>query len=332
MKVEDLGVGVIGCGWAGRNAAEQVSAVDRAHVIGIHDVDPKAAAALAAEHGVPAYASYEEMLDADDCGAVAIGSPQFAHKDQVLAAAAAGKHIFCEKPMALSVEDCDEMLAAAEQAGVVFCVGHVLRLLAPYAAAAKLVRTEDLGAPLGVAIARCNSTFAGRDVPGHWRSRQATSGGLLMEVSVHELDFMRHLCGEPEQVFAQSQTISDLPTDYPDLWHVQVRFRSGAIGLLRASRSDHVGASHFTIQCPRGTISNDNKERTLLVRKSDGADVPFPEEEMENGCLWEYRSWVEAIHDGTPMVVNARDGRQAVAMACAAMESAETGLAIIVTA
>lgn len=103
------------------------------------------------------------------------------------------------------------------------------------------------------------------------------------------------------------------------------------MGMLRASQSDFLGAHHFTIQCPGGTISNDNPERELRMARADGSTREIRKKEleaMEPGNLWEYRSWIEAIHDGTPLIVDAWDGRQAVAMACAAMESAQTGKAV----
>ena len=327
MGASSIGVGVVGCGWAGKNAATQITKVDRAHLVGICDVDAEAAKAAAEEYGVPAFTDYEALLDADGLGAVAIGSPQFAHHEQVLAAAARGKHIFCEKPMALTVADCDEMIAAADKADVKFCVGQVLRLLAQYAKTAELIESRQLGAPQGVAVTRASGNFANIS-PTHWRSKQELSGGLLFEVNVHELDFMRSLCGEPEEIFASAQTVTDSVLDYPDLWHVQIKFRDGAIGLLRASRSHLLGEHYFTVQCPQGTISNNNAERALRLRQADETELTVSKEEleqMENGFFIEFRSWIEAIHDGSPMIVDASDGRQAVAMAEAAIESARSG-------
>ena len=325
-KSNDLGVGVIGCGWAGRNAATQVTKVPRARLVGIFDVDESAVREHAAAYDVPAFTDLDKLITRPELDAIMIGSPQFAHKAQVLAAAAHGKHIFCEKPMALSLSDCDEMLDAAREAGVVFCVGQVLRLIGVYAKSRELIESEQLGSPLGIAVVRCSGPFSADE---HWRAKQELCGGTLFEFSVHELDFMRHLCGEPEEVFAQSQKIlRSSPSDYPDHWHVQVRFKGGAIGMLRASQCQTLGEGYFSIQCPHGTITTNRGDGNLRVKKVDGPEIEVTKDElsqMPNGFFVEVKSWIDAIHDNTPMIVNAFDGRQAVAMVSAAMESARTG-------
>lgn len=331
VESNDLGVGVIGCGWAGRNAAKQITRVTRARLVGIFDMDAQAAQEHAAEYNVPAYTELEQMLTRSDLDAIMIGSPQFAHKEQVLAAAAHGKHIFCEKPMALSLSDCDEMIAAANRANVKFCVGQVLRLLVPYVKCKELIESEELGSPLGVAIARCGGPFG---PAGHWRTKQSLSGGTLFEFSVHELDFMRHLAGEPEEVFAQSQQIlTPSPSDYPDLWHVQVRFKSGAIGMLRASQCHTLSENYISVQCPRGSITTNHGDRQLRFKTVDGTETTVTEEELSkipDGFFVEVKSWVDAIYDDTPMIVCAYDGRQAIAMVSAATESAQTGKPCVV--
>ena len=325
-KMNILGVGVIGCGWAGKNLATQIVKVPRARLVGIFDIDARAAEDYATEHGVPAFSNLANMLDLPDLDAIMIGAPQFVHKEQVLAAAAHGKHIFCEKPMSLSLSDCDEMITAAKDANVKFCVGQVLRLIAPYAKSRELIESEQLGSPHAIAVVRCSGPFT---AAGHWRTKQALCGGTLFEFSVHELDFMRHLCGEPIEVFAQSQRVlKSSPADYPDHWHIQVRFDSGAIGMLRASQGQTIAEQHFTIQCPGGTITANQANGTVQLKKVDDTEINVTREEMSqipNGFFVEVKSWVDAIHDDTPMIVDASDGRQAIAMVSAAIESDRMG-------
>ena len=324
MDSTELGVGVVGGGWAGQNAATQIAKVDRARLVGVSDID--AARKLADQCDVPAYRELEQLLERPELDAVMIGSPPHAHKEQVLAAVAQGKHIFCEKPLAMTPADCDQMIAAADNAHVKICVGHVVRLYGSNRKIKQLIESEKLGPPSAMAITRSGVPFGTN--PDHWRAKQELCGGLLFEINVHELDLLRFFCGEPEEVFAQSQKVLPPPPDYPDLWHVQVRFRNGAIGLLRSSQCHFLREQHLTIQCPGGTLSTNNDDHQLRLKKRDDTLIEVSKDElaqMEDEMLWEYRSWIEAIHDGTPMVVTAFDGRQAVAMASAAIESDRTG-------
>jgi predicted dehydrogenase len=236
--------------------------------------------------------------------------------------------------MALTVPDCDEMIRAAEAAGVKFMVGQVLRLIASYAKAKQLIESEELGKPMAISMTRLGEAFTEAFNKG-WRTNRELSGGLLLEVHVHEIDFMRHVCGEVESVTAQATKVFDQEMAYEDLWHVQFQFRNGAIGLLRAGLSTLLAEHYFTIQCDGGTITTNTRKGGLTFRKPGSEPTVIEDDElnkMEDGFRWELRSWVEAILDGKPMIVTAQDGRAAVAIAEAAVESARTGRAVPVRA
>ncbi|MDP7400106.1 MAG: Gfo/Idh/MocA family oxidoreductase, partial [Lentisphaeria bacterium] len=268
-----------------------------------------------------------------DVDAVVIASPPLTHKDITLRAVAAGKHVFCEKPMALSVADCDEMLAAAAAAAVKLCVGQVLRLVGPYRKALELIGSENLGAPSGIAVARCSGYSAQGSFGVAWRQSGETSGGLLLEINAHEFDFLRAVCGEPESVHAQGARVMEDGFNYNDLWYINVRFRSGAIGVLHSSRSCFVRMEYFTIQCPGGTISTYDQVAALTLATTAGESRAWSPEDLENyedPFRYELRSWLEAITDDTPMIVDGTDGRMAVAMAAAAHQSARSGEVVAV--
>lgn len=324
---DSVGVAIIGCGSIGQYLLERLARVPRARLVAALDENRSAAESIAAKYGARVFETLDAMLEAPDVEAVLVATPQFAHTKPVLAAAARGKHIYCEKPMALSVADCDEMIRATDAAGVKFMVGQVLRLIAPYARAKQLIDAEKLGAPKAISITRLGEGFGPAFNLG-WRTKRDLTGGLLLEVHVHEIDYMRHVCGEVESVFAHGIKVLPQDMEYEDLWHVNLRFRNGAVGLLRGGLSTLIGEHHFTIQCSDGTITNNTPKRALTFRKrgQDVIEVPQIElEKMEDGFVWELRSWIEAILDGKPMIVTARDGRQAVAIAEAAEESAKTG-------
>ena len=329
---KSVNIGVIGCGPHGCFLADRLKALDGARITVGYDPDPAAAAAFAETCSCAAAADFDALLD-DEVDAVVIASPPLTHKDSTLRAIAAGKHVFCEKPMALSVADCDEMLAAAAAATVKLCVGQVLRLVGPFRQALELIGSENLGAPSGIAVARC-SGYSDRGGFGvAWRQSSETSGGLLFEINAHELDFLRAVCGEPESVYAQGVRVMEDGFDYNDLWYVNVRFRSGAIGVLHSSRSCFVRMGYFTIQCPGGTISTYDQTAALTLTTTAGESRTWSPEDLENyedPFRYELRSWLEAITADTPMIVDGNDGRMAVAMAAAAHESARSGEVVAV--
>src|SRR5437868_4423406 len=126
-RVSDLGVGLIGCGAMGRGLAKALKEIEGARLAGVADVDPAALAASQAELEAPGFASAEALLEQPGVQAVIIASPGFQHRPLTELAAAAGKAVFVEKPMATTTADCDAMIGAAERAGVLLMVGLVLR-------------------------------------------------------------------------------------------------------------------------------------------------------------------------------------------------------------
>ncbi len=122
-----IGIGLIGCGNMGTSLAKGLLNVDAAQLVAVSDVNEELAAKASAELGGDAHTDYKDMLARDDVQGVAIASPQFLHCQMTLDAAAAGKHVFSEKPMATNVADCDKMIQACADAGVKLMIGQVCR-------------------------------------------------------------------------------------------------------------------------------------------------------------------------------------------------------------
>ncbi|MHC4717503.1 MAG: Gfo/Idh/MocA family protein, partial [Planctomycetota bacterium] len=151
--------GVIGLGFMGRTHLASVAAHAAGRVVSVHDVEPErltgpltpgggnieTGAGVWDASSVRRCERIEEILDDPEIDAVVAAVPSHLHADVVCAALSAGKHVFCEKPMALTVSDCDRMLASAEQAGKVLMVGHCIRFWGEYAAAAEMVRSGRYG-------------------------------------------------------------------------------------------------------------------------------------------------------------------------------------------
>jgi len=330
--MERLGVGLIGCGSMGRSLGRQLAHVESARLVGITDVSPEALKQASEELGAPPVSTAEALLASPEVQAVVIAAPPFEHRALTEAAAARGKHVFVEKPMAPNTRDCDAMSAAVERAGVTLMVGQVLRYYPTWWQILELVRAGEIGKPLAVAITRISSGWGGWSVP--WRNSLDLSGGLLMEVNAHEIDFMCQVCGEVTRVYAEADRYCDDPADYPNLYFVSLRFAGGAVGLLHSSQLAAVADLSGKVQGSEGTIVYTNGfspsgEIRYARREGEVQRIGVSEIQVEQPVRKELRLFVETILTGAPSPIPAADGRRNVAIAEAAYESARTGEAVL---
>lgn len=318
-----LEVGLLSCGNMARTLAQACNRLERAHVARVCDVVPEAAKAFGEQLGVPWTDRAEEVLADPAIGAVIVATPNFTHADLVVQAAAAGKHIFCEKPLALSVGDCDRMIAAARGAGVHLCVGQVLRYLPVFDRMKRLIDGGTIGAPFAMRISR----LGGWGEKAGWRQRRETCGGPLFEVNAHELDYMRYVLGEPETVYATgSQTVVQ-GTDFEDTAFVSVRFAGGRHAVLHSSIGAALGGYTGLIQGSEGTIAFTNWPSRIEWKRFDGQSEVIPADQITapDAHERELSHLVEAALDGRAPAISGADGRAVVAMAEAATNSMRTG-------
>lgn len=327
---EALTVGLLGCGNFGRGLAKAFAATPRVRVVACADRNAEAAAGCAAALGARAL-SPDALLAATDVAAVLICTPNATHRACVEAALAARKHVWCEKPMALTVEDCDAMLAAAGRAGVRFTVGHMQRHFPLLAAVREAVQAGAVGRPAMVSLARREFLRRG---PGWLRQRQVV-GGLQFQSSVHEFDWLRSAFGEVVQVCAQGvRAPLQGYLDFPDGILVQLAFASGCVGSLAACMTDFVPQYRGEVNGPEGSLHFDLVAGGYRVGTPDGAlrEVAVPQGALGAaygpGGARAREDFVGWVLDGVQPAVTARDGRQAAAIACAVGESLATGQSV----
>jgi predicted dehydrogenase len=322
-----LGVGLIGCGGMGRSLGKQLLEVGGAKLVGVTDVAPPAVSQACEELAAPGFASVEELLANPELQAVIIASPPFEHRPLTELAASRGKHVFVEKPMAANSADCDAMTRAAEAAGVKLMVGQVLRYYACWWQVLELVRQGEIGTPWGVTVTRIGGGWGGWSQP--WRNSLEKSGGLLMEVNAHEIDFMCQICGDVTRVYAEADHYGEDPSDYPNLYFVSLRFANGAVGLLHSSTVSAVGELSGKVQGSEGSLIYTGGfaggEIRYAKRDAEATVLKIGDIQVEQPVRKELRLFVESVLNDTPVPIPPAEGKRNVVIAEAAYESARTG-------
>ena len=248
-----LGLGVIGCGNMGASLANGARELDCAEVVCVSDVDREKGHALSEKMDCDYEADYHTMLAREDVQAVMIATPPFLHIDPTIAAAQAGVHVFCEKPMSPTLAGCDAMIAACEQGGVKLGIGLVCRFHPVHRKVRDLARAGDLGTPLCLMVHRLGGGWGGV-WSATWRESRAKSGGTLMEVNAHEIDFMRFVMGDAESVSAVGGQFVQMETDFPDVALVSIRFKNGGVGVLHSSQASAIGGYGGRLDCAKGSV------------------------------------------------------------------------------
>lgn len=320
-------LGFVGAGGFGSYTADLISQIPEIELAGVADPNMEAAERLASRHNVPAWSSYEELIAECDCDAVSVITPHNTHRDIVVAATQAGRHVFCEKTMAMNVAECHEMVDSADAAGVKLMVGHKRRFRPPYAEMKRLLETGDFGRPVAINVAG----YFGRRMEGFWKSLTAC-GGLLYWAGVHDVDTVRNLMGEVKSVYATTgpKLRPDL-SDQEESISVTMNFESGAIGSLQVSTfypmATYRTSFSFQIVCERGGIAYDPRQ-VAVVSQLEGKPVQttfFEGYGAESAFLHEWSNFAGWVLHDEPPVLTGNDGLRCVEIMQAAYISADTG-------
>ena len=313
----------------GMALAEQAATVDDAELAVCCDIDEDKARAAADKLGADLCTSTDQLFARQDVDGVIIAAPNFLHKQIAVAAAGAGKHIFCEKPMALCKADCQAMIDAARAAGVKLMVGQVLRYVSPYVWIDELLRSGELGEPFGIQITRIGGGWASGVYAAPWRMKRETCGGPLYEINQHEIDFIRRIMGEVSSVVAMMDNfVSQDEFDYEDFAYVLMDFQSGGKGCLLGGHSAVLGCYDGKIYATGGTLYFDstNGELLYMAKGQEARRLPYSEVPgYENGVRREVREWVEACLGDTAPPIPGEEGMANVEIAQAAHLSAQEG-------
>ena len=229
-----LRFGLVGCGDFGVHFTDYLREV--ADVVALCDVKEANTAAVAKHHhlDVPHYTDYRRMFDAANLDAVAITATNFVHCEIACAAAQAGLHIYCEKAMARTVDECWQMVRAAQKDNVKLMVGHKRRLRPPWARMVELTDDALLGVPLAITVTQYTD-MRPYAYGGTWWSKKELGGGHFHLLGVHVIDWFRAMCGDASVVTALHGPRQDDIYEYRDIVHVTYQFTDGAVASISSS-------------------------------------------------------------------------------------------------
>jgi inositol 2-dehydrogenase len=320
MKIK---IGIVGAGRMGNVFAHHLSMNQHVAVAAIADSHPEKAQQLAADYAIPkTYSEYGDLLAHPDLEAVVIATSTHTHPEIIKAAAAAQKHIFCEKPLALTLQGCDEAIAAVEKAGVKMQIGFMRRFDPPYLEAKRKIAAGEIGQPVMFKAAsrdpkRTSLHFA----------RRENSGGLIMDMGVHDFDAAGWLMGSAIQrvsseggclVYPELQEAGDI-----DNAIINLKFENGAPGNIDLSRNAVYGYDIRTeILGSEGSLWIGKLQQTaLLTLNREGVrhdTVPYFMERFADAYAAEIKAFVECIRNDQPPACDGRSARMATAAGLAA--------------
>jgi predicted dehydrogenase len=269
--MQELHFGVIGAGYMGRLEARLAQTVPGCRLVGIWNRTAATAADLARELGCEHYPTMEALIADPAINAVMVATANAAHVEPVLAAAQAGKHIFLEKPMALTVADCRRMIEATQAAGVTLMLGHPQRFIDGARVARRALLAGEIGDPVALRVERYFWVDKRGPSP-HWKMQRQLSGGHLFH-HMHELCTARYLLGEYDTVYAQMGNLAhqeDGADAEDDVVQVATRFVSGVLGTFEFGSAYRRRQHYLRIHGTEGTIIINFQGGTLSISGRSG--------------------------------------------------------------
>mgnify|MGYP001604998623 CR=1 FL=1 len=337
--------GIIGCGVISHCPAPALPASKKMRLVAVFDVRRESAEAVGRKFGVAHYADMLSFLAHPGMEAVTVGTPSGAHMDPVIAAMKAGKHVICEKPLEITLEKCDRMIAEAKKAGVVLSVVFPSRFQPGVREMKRAIDAGRFGRLTSCdAIVKWYRTQAYYD-SGAWRGTWGLDGGgALMNQSVHTVDLLLHLAGDVKELVAFAGCLAHQRIEVEDEAVASLRFKSGSLGFLEGSACASPGMSRYLhISGEKGTaylmdeLVTDWKfaepkkgDETMVERfgpkvKKAGPGAEDPRAISYLPHMRQFEDVCSAIRTGREPLVTAASARKATELILAIYESALNG-------
>ncbi len=345
MEMKKMKAAVVGYGGMGGWHANHLLNSDVAELAGIYDIDPKKSE-LARSRGIRAYETYEELLADRDVELLTVAIPNDVHEEVVIKALNAGKNVICEKPVTLSMESLERMIAAAEKNGVRFTVHQNRRWDVDYLAMQKIHDSGEIGKVLNIE----SRIHGSRGIPSDWRGIKQYGGGMLYDWGIHLIDQILMIFGfdQVESVYCIVDNITNKEVD--DGFRLDLNFKNGSRATIEVGTYNFIAMPRFYMRAEKGTaLITDWREEAQVVKckhwhesevipvqtaagltktmaprdevTTDTYRVPRPASDVHDY----YRHYVNAIRTGAAQDVTYDQMRADLRVILAAFESAETG-------
>ena len=345
-----LGFCIVGCGMIARFHARALAEVPGTRVAALVSRTPANADALLKETNTPVcpvFATVEEAVKAPGVDAVVITTPSGAHLEPAVTAAAAGKHVVVEKPLEITGERCERIIAACDQYGVKLCTIFPSRFGDANTALKAAVDAGRFGRlTLGETTCKWWRSQAYYD-DGGWKGTQALDGGgALMNQAIHNVDLLLWMMGDVAAVSGFTATLAHERIEVEDTAAAVLRFKSGALGVIQATTSVHPGyPKTIAVHGDKGSVvieqddvlkwdftpeTDDDKATRERFAAKVGASggAADPKAISHEGHRRQLADFVEAIRGNRPPKVDGREGKKAVDLINAIYESNRSGRTI----
>ncbi len=347
MENKKMKAAVVGYGGMGSWHVEHLLKSDVAELSGVYDILPEKNA-LAESRGIHSYPTYEALLADKDIELVTVAIPNDSHEEVVVAALNAGKHVICEKPVAMSMESLERMIAAAERNGVRFSTHQNRRWDVDYLAMQQIKDSGELGRVLQLE----SRIHGSRGIPSDWRGEREHGGGMLYDWGIHLIDQVLMVFGwDVKRVYCICDHITNQEVD--DGFRLDIWMADGAHAVVEVGTYNFIAMPRFYLRAEKGTaLVTDWREEAQVVKcthwhenevlpvktaagltktmaprnelTTDSYRLPRPSSDVHDY----YRHFISAIRTGGEQDVTYDQMRTDLAVILAAFRSAETGLPV----
>lgn len=322
-----MNVGIIGAGTMASVHLAGYMNMQNVNVVGIVDKHQGRGKKLADKGHTQYFSSLDHLLAEAQVDVVDVCVPTPFHKEYVLRSASAKKHVICEKPVARHLEDAREMIEACKTQGVRFFVAHVVRFFAEYTRMKELVLDGSIGT-VGTVRAKRGGAFP--EATEDWYASVEKSGSLIVDLMIHDFDYLRGVLGEVERVYAKSLLGREL--NRLDHALVSLRFQNGVIAHLEGTWAEPSGFSTQMEFAGTGGIITHDRDKEVAVRsafrhvETSPAGVNVPDSPiLKSPYQLELEHFLHCIEIGEESKVTPEDAYKALEISLAALESTQTG-------
>lgn len=337
-------VGVIGCGKIAQvRHLPEYAENKNAEIAAVFDLCRERAEEVAARYGAKAYDSYSELLADPGIDAVSVCAANAAHCEITVAALKAGKHVLCEKPMAITLEECELMVKTAEETGKYLMVGHNQRLAKAHAKAKELLIKGEIGKILTFRTAFSHSgpeTWAIDSKSIWFFDKKMAAFGAMADLGIHKTDLIQFLTGQRiSEVMAVTAALDKKDASgerigVDDNSICIYRLDNGIMGTMTASWTNYGAEENGTVLYGTEGVMHiyEDPEYSIIIEKRDGSRVYYQVDQIQTNATQTKSgiidAWIDCLTEGREPDISGEEALSAMRAVFAGLESAETGRAV----